>query len=221
MLYLLPLLFKRFYDEQRWTKGKFFIFAFSLCLMIGVVNTQFNYFVMRSMYPTELSYLSYFNINILSAYLVGTIPTTVGYFLIRNQRLRYDLQEKEDQNRKLIDRVRDKDTPDEKIITLCGNTKDSLSLFPSEFLYIESVSNYVYIFYKQDDRITQKKLRATLHQIEDLLRDYPFLVRCHRAFIINIYQIEAIKGLKLRLKSTETEIPISKTYKSDIQKQLK
>jgi DNA-binding LytR/AlgR family response regulator len=53
--------------------------------------------------------------------------------------------------------------------------------------------------------------------MEEFLIDFPFLVRCHRAFIVNTFRIEKIKGLKLWLTSTETAIPISKTYKDKLQ----
>jgi len=52
------------------------------------------------------------------------------------------------------------------------------------------------------------------------LKQYPFIVRCHRAFIVNIQQIREISGSKILLNSIETDIPISKTYKAISKKQL-
>ena len=223
LIYLLPIPFKRFFDERRWTTGKLFILAIMLCLMIGVANTLYDYFVMKKVfYYDDYTFFKYFIINLLTAFTVGIVPTVVGYFWLRNQWLHSSLQEKEDQNRKLTFRVqRNGLSDDKKIITLYGNTKDSLTLFPRELLYIESLSNYVYIYYLIDNQVLQKKLRATLLQMENLLREYPFMVRCHRAFIVNIHQIESVRGLKLHVKSTEAKVPVSKNYKSDLQKQLK
>ncbi|MDR0231008.1 MAG: LytTR family transcriptional regulator [Dysgonamonadaceae bacterium] len=216
VIYLFPMLFKHFFDEKRWTKGTYFASAFILALMIGLVNTLYNYILGVKMYCVNLPFFAYLYRNLSLAFLMGIIPTAVGYFWMKSQGLRSDLQEKEDQNRKLIFRVQEKNVPDEKIITLSGNTKDSLTLFPRELLYIESSGNYIQVYYQINEQISHKTLRATLQQMEELLKDYPFIVRCHRAFLVNIYQIEKIKGFKLWLKSIETEIPISKTYKTNI-----
>jgi hypothetical protein len=220
IIYVLPRVFKRFFDEKRWTIGKYIIFALLHCLLIGLGNTLYHYYLFELPDDTKSSFIHSCYTGLLIAFSVGIIPATVGYFWIRNQRLHADLQEKEDQNRKLIIRAREDSMSDEKLVTLSGNTKDAITLFPSELLFMESSGNYVHVYYKMNGKVTQKSLRATLWQMEELLCEYPFLVRCHRAFIVNIYQIEKIKGLKIRLKSVNTEIPISKSGKNQIQNNL-
>jgi hypothetical protein len=219
VIFLLPVLFKRFFDEKRWTKGKYFIFAGITALTIGVANSLFNYVVdVNFMTIDETAYLHYLYANLLTAFTVGIIPTTAGYFFGKNKLLHSILQEKEDQNRQLLFRVREENenTADEKIVTLSGNSKETLTLFPHELIYIEASGNYADIYYSLNGQISTKTIRATLLQMEEHLSDYPFIVRCHRAFIVNTYQIERIKGLKLRLKAMETEIPISKTCRNNL-----
>ncbi len=216
LIYLFPILFKRFFDEKRWTKGKYFVFAFILTLMIGLSNSLYNYILIMKIFDANILFCTCLYDNLTTAFLIGIIPTTAGYFWIKNQKLRSELQEKEEQNRKLTFRTQKGNAPDEKMITLSGSTKDSLTLFPKELLYIESSGNYVQVYYQIDEQILQKTLRATLQQLEELLSDYPFIVRCHRAFLVNTSQIEKIKGFKIGLKSTKTEIPVSKTYKANL-----
>ena len=224
LLYIFPTLFKRFFDEKRWTKGKYFVFAFILTSMIWIGNALYGYFLyLKFEYfklNVEFPFIKLLYDNFLITFMIGVIPISFGYFWIKNRGLHSDLQEKEDQNKKLISRIQENDVADEKIITLSGNTKDSLTLFPRELLYMESSGNYVQIHYKINGQISQKTLRTTLQQMEELLNDYPFLVRCHRAFIVNTYQIEKMKGSKLWLKSTETKIPVSKTYKQKYSSQI-
>jgi DNA-binding LytR/AlgR family response regulator len=57
--------------------------------------------------------------------------------------------------------------------------------------------------------------------MEKELSDYPFLVRCHRAFIVNVYQVEEINDYKFRLKFIETEVPISKSYNKTVLRRMK
>ena len=221
VVYSFPVFFKRFFDEKRWTKGKYFVFIFLVTLMIAVANTLYNYFLLYSgVYLTraETPFSVYLFHYLKVTFPVGIIPATFGYFWLKNQGLHSDLHEKEEQNRKLMNRIRNESISDEKIITLSGNTKDALTLFPRELFYIESVGNYIQINYHINGNISQKVLRATLLQMEELLSEYPYLVRCHRAFIVNTQHIEMIKGLKLRLKTIEKEIPVSKSFKSALKK---
>ena len=219
VVYIFPILFKRFFDEKQWTKGKYFLFAFAIILTVAVANTLYAYYFIRIIFYPEIDDISFstvLNHFLTVTPIIGIIPTLLGYFWLKNQGLNSDLHEKEDQNRKLAGRIRKENMPDEKIITLSGNTKDTLTLFPHELLYMESVGNYVRIHYQLNGQISQKMLRATLQQMEELLCDYPFFVRCHRAFIVNTQQIEKIKGSHLWLKPAGMSIPVSKTYKKEI-----
>ena len=219
VVYIFPILFKRFFDEKQWTKGKYFLFTFTIILTVAVGNTLYAYNFIRIIFYPEIDEISFSTVLkhfLIITPVIGSIPTILGYFWLKNQGLYSDLHEKEDQNRKLMGRIRQENMSDEKIITLSGNTKDSLTLFPQELLYMESVGNYVRIHYQLNGQISQKMLRATLQQMEELLSDYPFFVRCHRAFIVNIRHIAKMKGAKLWLNSTETQIPISKTGKTKI-----
>lgn len=224
ILYFFPVIFKRFFDKTLWTRGKYFVFTMLLTFMIGLANTLYEYFLFLKIYYNGKVYYNDINFficlykNIITAFLVGIVPSVFGYFYLKKQELQSILQEKEEQNRKLYSHVQIKYLSDEKTITLLGNSKDSLTLLPQELFYIESSNNYVQVYYKRDEQILQKTLRTTLLQMEVFLSEYQFLVRCHRAFIVNVYQIEKIKGSKLWLKLIETAIPISRTYKANIPK---
>ena len=221
VLYLLPLVFKRFYDEKRWTRGKYFLFTVTLTLMIGLVNSLYYYCIVRNIYYNEHSFFKYLYHNLFIACLIGIIPITFGYFWLKNKDLSSDLLEKEDQNQKLMRRVRrEKSASEKKLITLSSNTKDSLTLFPDELFYIESVGNYVQVYYRQNGQTSQKMLRATLSQMEEFLIEYPFFVRCHRAFLVNTCHIRKNNGNTLRLKGLKTAIPVSKASKINVQKRI-
>jgi hypothetical protein len=218
---LLPVMFKRFFDKKQRTKGKYFINCGLIALTIGVANSAFNYVMDVYSANTIQTYSYYVYANLLNAFIVGIIPTTAVYFLAKDKILRSALQENEDRNRLLLSRFSyEKDNAaDAKIVTLSGNSKEALTLFPNELIYIEASGNYVNIHYAVNRQIAEKTLRATLLQMEEQLNGYPFLVRCHRAFIVNMDYIENIKGSKIRLKSTKTEIPVSKTCKNNLIKQ--
>jgi hypothetical protein len=221
VIYLLSAVCKPFFDEKRWTKGKYFILAGITVLTTGVANSLLDY-ILNSVFNVfhleniEKYFYSYLYSDMLITLMLGIIPTVAGYFFLNNSRMYTVSREKEMLNGKLFLRFRDENTANEKAVNLSGNTRDALTLCPHDVIYIEASGNYVHVHYSENGQITEKTLRATLLQMEEQLGGYPFLVRCHRAFIVNISCIENIKGRKIRLKSTDTEIPVSKICKDSL-----
>ena len=80
---------------------------------------------------------------------------------------------------------------------------------------IESLQNYVNIYYWNGTTIEKKTERSTLKSCEEQIASTS-LVRCHRSYIVNTSQIENIsgnaQGLKLKLSDFETLIPVSRSY---------
>jgi DNA-binding LytR/AlgR family response regulator len=58
-------------------------------------------------------------------------------------------------------------------------------------------------------------LRATLKQMEDALEAYPMIVRCHRAFMVNLAQVEQIssnsRAMQLVMRHSHDAIPVSRS----------
>ena len=74
-------------------------------------------------------------------------------------------------------------------ITLEGNTNERVTLVISNLLYIEAVGNYVKVCQLNDGEVHTNMLRATMKQMEDALQTFPMIVRCHRAFMVNLGQV--------------------------------
>jgi len=100
-------------------------------------------------------------------------------------------------------------------IILEGTTNEHVSLEISNLLYIEAVGNYVKIVSKQDNEVQTKMLRATMKQMEDALQAYPMIVRCHRAFMVNLGQVEQIstnsRAMQLVMRHSHDAIPVSRS----------
>ena len=100
------------------------------------------------------------------------------------------------------------------VLTLTGNTNESVSLEISHLLYIEAVGNYARVCQLQDDEVHTTMLRATMKQMEDALQAYPMIVRCHRAFMVNLCQVEQIssnsRAMQLVMHHSHDAIPVSR-----------
>ena len=100
-------------------------------------------------------------------------------------------------------------------ITLEGTTNEHVSLEISNLLYIEAVGNYVKVCQLQDNEVQTHMLRATMKQMEDELQDYSMIVRCHRAFMVNLGQVEQIssnsRAMQLVMRHSHDAIPVSRS----------
>lgn len=100
-------------------------------------------------------------------------------------------------------------------IVLSGSTNERIVLQISNLLYIEAVGNYVKVNYLSEGQVRTTMLRATSKQMEDDLRSYPMIVRCHRAFLVNLAQVERIVSrsgnMQLVINHSKDYIPVSRS----------
>lgn len=113
-----------------------------------------------------------------------------------------------------LDRTEEVEEERTEAVEITGDSKESLTVIPSDILYIESVANYLSIWYFLDGELKQKRIRNTLKNVEETLAGYPFLLHCHRAFLVNTRFITHVDGnsagCQLHLFSIERTIPVSK-----------
>ena len=101
-------------------------------------------------------------------------------------------------------------------ITLEGTTNEHVSLQIADLLYIEAVGNYVKVVSKRDEELQTNMLLATMKQMEEALQAYAMIVRCHRAFMINLGQVEQIssnsRAMQLIMRHSHDAIPVSRSH---------
>lgn len=119
-----------------------------------------------------------------------------------------ELQDSPSQNSKI--------QPDNRIV-LTGSTREQIEVEPSSILFLTSESNYVKVLLLgADGKVQSKMLRQTMNNIEAQLNVYPHIIRCHRAFIVNLQHVThastSSAGLQLSIDATSLRVPVSKTY---------
>jgi DNA-binding LytR/AlgR family response regulator len=213
---------------DNWTKGKYVLCTFIDVALITFGTLLFEYFS-KNLYgshlfillPNESSYYDDLMLLFLFNFISGIIISVAAYFFIINNELDTLLKEKDTLNKQLasVGKTLEEKT-EESLVILSGTTKDKLVLNPTKILYIESSGNYVKINFLEDRKVTRKILRTTIQLMEDALKAYPTIIRCHRAFIVNISYIEKInanqQGFLLVLKIIDKEVPVSRTHKKNL-----
>ena len=105
-------------------------------------------------------------------------------------------------------------------LTLSGTTNESVTLQISNLLFIEAVGNYVKVSHLRDGQVHTDMLRATMKQMEETLQGYPMIVRCHRAFLVNLGQVEQIVShsgsTQLLIKHCHESLPVSRSNMSQV-----
>lgn len=208
-MYVMIIALKRinyFKREEDWTVLKEVIAVFILLLILGVV-VYFAAFVVEP--PADRWTLITFFDSVKSAFLVGIIPFTLfsainyPYLFLISTDLRRPKQ------------IQDNTGLAESRIRIASQLKkESLSFFPSQFLLAESDGNHVVFSLSEDKTTRQVKIRNTISNVEEQLAGFPFIIRCHRAFLVNIDHITNksgnASGYKLKVEGLEKEIPVSR-----------
>lgn len=116
-----------------------------------------------------------------------------------------------------------KDSVTNKII-LHGDNRDSLVVNPQDIVYVESIANYLNIVYFNDADLCSKRLRSSLRDVEGALEAFPFMVRIHRAFLVNIHFITQVTGnsagMKVSLFSCDKVLPVSRSNIGEFNKRI-
>ena len=110
-------------------------------------------------------------------------------------------------------------------LTLTGTTNESVTLQVSDLLYIEAVGNYVKVSHLCGGQVRTDMLRSTMKQMDETLHDFPMIVRCHRAFLVNLGQVEQIVShsgsTKLLIKHCHESLPVSRSNMAQVKAAIK
>ena len=153
-------------------------------------------------------------------------------FKFRSKYLAMELEEIRELNEQLSTPLPHREGPGESLesllgesLLLTGTTNESVTLQISHLLYIESVGNYVKINHLRDGQLQTDVLRSTMKQMEETLLGYPMIVRCHRAFLVNLGQVEQIishsGSTQLLIKHCHESLPVSRSNMAQVKAAIK
>ncbi len=113
-------------------------------------------------------------------------------------------------------KVQHREKRQEHIELVSENRSEKLALASGELILVQSAENYVEIQYLAGGTWTKKLLRATFKSIEDQLRPFSQMIRCHRSYIINMDHVIKLHReygrIYLKMNGIEENIPVSRQY---------
>jgi hypothetical protein len=149
--------------------------------------------------------------TVIKLVLTATLPISGLIIVNQNRMLRSHLKLADELNKKLKEHKLNL----EKIIYFTSDyQKDSLALKGSSILVIRSANNYIEVFWKEGDIIKNQMVRCSMTNAEEFVKEYKFIFKCHRSFMVNINYIERFEGnsqgYRLYFENLNFPIPVSK-----------
>jgi DNA-binding LytR/AlgR family response regulator len=194
--------------------------------LVALLICLYRHFAMSSLVESnQLSLSNYLETLAIIAFLSFAIGL-YWRFKFRSRYLAAELEETRQLNeqlKKTQNAFVKGDAPQEASDTqvlLSGTTNESVSLNITDLLYIEAVGNYVKVCHLRDGQVQTDMLRATMKQTEETLQDYPMIVRCHRAFLVNLRQVEQVishaGSTQLLIKHCHESLPVSRSNMAQV-----
>ena len=203
-------------NRYQLTKGHLFLWIGGEVVMISLIYTIFT--TLFNLAP-QSQFLPIWGRAILVLSVIIVVPYIICLQQATNRH-----------QRQLLDRlgmnvVNDKnEDTDPKLIHLVDSTgRLKMSINIDSLYYIESQDNYVKIYYDSEGKLCNYMLRSTTKAIE--ARFSSWLIRCHRGYLVNKSKIHIFRndrdGMYIRLTHDGIrQIPVSKSYASNIQRML-
>ncbi len=214
ILYIPPLVFPDFFNEDKWTVGKNILLIFFGIFFLGSVlwYCASNYKSNRGLKQISLVLFLFYT------FLVGAIPVFFLVYLnernLRRKRIKKVQEIRNHKKKKLLEKSKNLKS---KTIIYSDNKKESLSFNIENLVYITSQGNYASFFIKSENNILKEKiLRVTLAKIESELEVNSKVIRCHKSYIINTKYISDIsgnaRGYLLKSNIISFDIPVSRSF---------
>jgi len=213
-LFVFTKIFTKLFLKEQWKVYKEIIW-----ITYNIYVIAFGFFLFKIFYGFYEFTVDRILTGTLATIAIGFIPVSI-YVLIRQFFiLRSDVKTLE-QKRKINlinEKNQFKNYLSEKEIVLVSERNDKNIQFKiNDLYYVESEKNYVNLVFQIEDNIKKVQLRNRMKYVDEVLTSNETLVRCHRAFIVNLYFVDKLikenNAYKLSMKKDDTLIPVSKTY---------
>ena len=220
ILHLICLhLFPKIFEEDSWSIKKHLLwYAFQL-FFIGIINHYYSVYYVP-LHPRGIEGIMLFEFRVFS---LGVLPITINIIVTYNFLLSKNLKEASEINKVIVNPLNEKNI-EEKICLVADNERDFLEFHIHDLNIIESIGNYIQVYYSENGTFKNSILRCSLKRAEIELSSFSAIVKCHRAFIVNLNNVTYVKGSsqgqRLWFGQHDKEIPVSRNYAKVLKNEL-
>jgi DNA-binding LytR/AlgR family response regulator len=194
------LILKNHKPEENWTVGKEVMALTLVVVFIAFGNLCYSNFIRISYFGLkELSFALVATLLLAFFPIMANITLKYNRFLALNQKdaelMETEVLEFQQRQDEPVPRTTEAPEPEiiKFLVLVSENEKEKIELDPDNLFYIESADNYSNVVYFNDQKIIRQLIRGSLKRIESQI-DIPYIIRCHRSYIVNLKQVDHIKG---------------------------
>lgn len=210
--------FRFFAENEKWTVLKELLAIVIILLGMGVAIYLTGFLIetpaQRWNWPTFLD-------SCKNSFLIGIIPLLVISLL----NFRYLLPRSDWVEQDINTAIPRQESAEELIHIKSKLKKEELSFLPGQLIYISSDGNYTDFYLDLDKGITKMTIRNSISNIEDQLSEISFIIRTHRAFIVNLRKVSKKQGnalgYKLTMEGVSQQLPVSRQKTGEFDQELK
>jgi hypothetical protein len=215
---IIPLFFKDFFKNEKWTIGKNILFLLILITLIAICNWYYNSYYQN----TEKHRLLTFNEMFFYTFSIAVFPIFLyTFFSEKINRTKREKTSKEIMNFRVSTSIKEWN---EEIKIIGDNKKETINFNIEDLVYITSQGNYASFFLYTNNTIEEKILRKTLTNITLDINKYSTITRCHKSYIANSKYMDSIsgnaRGYFLESSLLNIQIPVSRGIKKEELKKL-
>lgn len=208
--------FSNFFSEKNWNVGKHLITIVLLIVFSSAIRWLFVNYVLGLDAHHKISFFR----MVRYSFSIGIIPTLI--YIYFDEKYHYNKYKKASEKLKISEKKKvNGNSSNRKVIIYATNNKDNINFTINDLVYITTESNYACFFIKEKNDIKEHILRIQLKAVEEKLKQFKNILRCHKSYIVNTNYIQRIsgnaRGYIFHLRKTPIEIPVSRRFS---QKQL-
>ncbi len=208
--YVLPFLLPSMFKEAKWTVLSQILWLLWNVLLVAIFNYYYSIYIFK-LTNSFYAFLIFLFYTVFTAIIPITVLTTISY----NRKLKENLNKAAKLNDTLHLQL-NKPKSDDELLIFASNGKDKVKTTHEALLCIESLGNYATVRWVENEKVLEKTIRNTLKNIEKQLDNQDNIFKTHKAFIVNLTQIQEVngnaQGYKLTLKNGTCQVPVSRTY---------
>lgn len=211
-LFLVPIIFPSVFKEEKWTVLREIIYLIFIIVTIAAGNY---------LYSVLLSIVSWVGIKGFTIFTgftlcISIIPIIGVIMISHNTMLRKNLKASFQLNQMIMEKNTGEVIRNDKLVITSENRNQKIETPASHLICVESEGNYVNTWFLEEGKIVRLIIRNTIKNIEAQIMEAGNLFKCHRAYIINLSQVEKVtgnsQGYRLSMKYLDKEIPVARNY---------
>lgn len=195
---ILPGIFPNWLKKENWDLRREIIVQFLLWICNSVA------WAFYTAYVADVDLSMYLAVKIV---FLSLAPSVIILVIKEIQSLREQVDDL---------RVQHREKRKEHMELISENRNEKLILESSELILVKSAENYVEIQYLSGGSCTKKLLRTTFKSMEDQLKPFSQMIRCHRTYIINMDHVLKLHReygrIYLRMNEIKEDIPVSRQF---------